>query len=139
MDRAKTFRGVRKGLKMFFGLLPDVLLVLSLVAVFLALVPDKTIAHWLGANSGMRGIAAAALLGSVSLIPGFIAFPLAAALHKGGVPLQVLAVFLTTLMMVGILTLPVERRFFGWKTAILRNALSFIGAIAVGFFMGFFL
>jgi hypothetical protein len=34
--------------------------------------------------------------------------------------------------MVGILTIPIEARFFGLKTAIIRNSLSFIGAILVG-------
>jgi len=48
-------------------------------------------------------------------------------------------VFITTLMMVGITTLPVESRYFGWKIALYRNGLSFIGALVVGLLMGLFL
>jgi hypothetical protein len=71
--------------------------------------------------------------------PGFIAFPLGAILVRSGVSYQVVAVFITTLMMVGILTLPLEAKYFGWRVSILRNALSFAGALLVGLLMGIFL
>jgi len=61
-----------------------------------------------------------------------VAFPLAALLLKSGVGYAVVAVFITTLMMVGVLTLPLEIRFFGRRVALLRNGLSFIGALIVG-------
>jgi hypothetical protein len=35
-------------------------------------------------------------------------------------------------MMVGVVTLPIERKFFGWRVAITRNILSFIGALIIG-------
>ena len=90
------------------------------------LVPEPVLPRWLGRGSGWAGIASAALLGSISLIPGFIAFPLGAILVRSGVSYQVIAVFITTLMMVGILTLPLEAKYFGWKVSILRNASEFL-------------
>ncbi|MGQ9534975.1 MAG: hypothetical protein ACUVTF_07070 [bacterium] len=93
----------------------------------------------LGKNSGMRGIGIAAVLGSVALIPMFITYPLAAILLKGGVSYQVLAVFITTLLMVGVLTLPIEVKYFGLKVSIIRNILSFIGALIIGLVIGLFL
>ena len=53
-------------------------------------------------------------------------------LVKTGVSFSVLSVFITTLKMVGILTIPIEAKFFGYKIAIIRNTLSFVGAILVG-------
>ena len=41
-------------------------------------------------------------------------------------------VIIPTLTMVGIITLPIEARYFGLKTALMRNALSFCGAIIIG-------
>jgi len=41
--------------------------------------------------------------------------------------------------MVGVLTLPLESKYFGWKVAVLRNVLSFIGAIIIGLIIGLFL
>jgi len=138
-DRGKTMAGLKKGTKMFLNILPALLTVLILVSVFLYAVPTHLLTAWLGRGSGWAGIASAAVLGSISLIPGFIAFPLGAILVKSGVSYQVVAVFITTLMMVGILTLPLEAKFFGWKVSIMRNALSFFGALLVGLLMGIFL
>jgi len=139
VDQRKTFEGIKRGLKMFLTLLPALLTVLILVSVFLYLVPDKTIVKLLGAKSGTMGIAIAALVGAIALIPGFIAFPLAKILLVKGVSYTVVAVFITTLIMVGVLTLPIEFKYFGKKAAIMRNVLSLFGAIIVGLLIGLFL
>jgi len=44
---------------------------------------------------------------------------------------MVLAAFTTTLMMVGILTFPIEKAYFGTKVTVVRNILSFFIALAV--------
>jgi uncharacterized membrane protein YraQ (UPF0718 family) len=139
VDRGKTATGLKRGMRMFLNILPTLLNVLILVSVFLYIVPNHVLTAWLGWGTGWAGITGAALLGSISLIPGFIAFPLGAILVRSGISYQVVAVFITTLMMVGILTLPLEAKYFGWKVSILRNALSFCGALLVGLLMGIFL
>jgi len=138
-DRGKTLLGLKKGTKMFLNIVPALLTVLILVSVFLNVVPTHLLTAWLGQGTGWTGIVSAALLGSVSLIPGFIAFPLGAILVRSGVSYQVIAVFVTTLMMVGVLTLPLEAKYFGWRVSILRNLLSFFGALLIGLLMGIFL
>ena len=139
LDRGKTFTGLKKGLRMFVNILPELLNILILVSVVLYLIPQSMLIRLLGRGSGITGISIAALTGSISLIPGFIAYPLAAILLKSGVSYGVLAVFITTLMMVGIVTLPLEARYYGLKTALLRNGLSFIGAIIIGILVGVFM
>jgi len=134
-DRRKTWTGIKKGLTMFLNLLPALLNVLILVAIVLSLVPQSRIVALLGKESGFGGYFMAAGVGSISLIPGFIAYPLCGILIKTGVKPGVVAVFITTLMMVGILTLPLEMKFFGMRTALLRNGLSFIGALVIGLLM----
>lgn len=109
IDRRKTVQGIRKGWRMLMKLLPQFLMLLVFVSVFLALVSQETLATVLGRQAGSLGVIAAACIGSVALVPGPIAYPLAGMLAESGVPLTVLAVFITTLMMVGILTFPVER------------------------------
>jgi len=134
-DRKRAWQGIKKGLTMFLNLLPSLLNVLILVAIFLSLVPQSRIVALLGKESGIGGYVVAALIGSISLIPGFIAYPLCGILVKTGINPGVIAVFVTTLMMVGILTLPLEIKFFGARTALLRNGLSFVGAILIGSIM----
>ena len=124
---------------MFLNLLPLLLLMLALISVVLFLIPNETLIHYMGKGSGIKGWSIAALLGSVALIPGFIAYPLCGILIKSGVAYTTIAVFITTLTMVGIVTLPLEAKFFGWKTSIIRNTLSFIAALLIGFVMMLFL
>lgn len=131
-DKKKTLKGVKKGIMMFLKILPTLITVIILVSVVLYFVSDKVLIEYLGKDAGVWAYLSAAIIGSVSIIPGFIAYPLASILLKTGVSLSVLSVFITTLKMVGILTIPIEAKFFGYKTAIIRNSLSFIGAILVG-------
>ena len=135
-DVKKTWIGIRKALKMFLNILPAILAVLILVSIFLFFLPNETLERYLGKDAGFMGYLIAALIGSVALIPGFIAYPLAGILVKNGVGYPVIAVFITTLMMVGVLTLPIEIKYFGVRTAILRNVLYFFGAIIIGAAIG---
>jgi len=132
LNKKKTTAGVKKGMKMFLNLLPPFITVLIAVSFVLAFLPKEVLQKLLGADSGIAGFFIAAGLGSIALIPGFIAYPLASVLLKNGVSYPVISVFITTLMMVGIVTLPIERKFFGWRVAITRNLLSFIGALIIG-------
>jgi uncharacterized membrane protein YraQ (UPF0718 family) len=138
-DLKKTMKGIKGGLAMFIKLLPVLLFMLALVSIVLFLIPEKTLIRFMGNDAGFTGWLIAGMLGSVALIPGFIAYPLCGILIKSGVSYGIIAVFITTLMMVGIITLPIEAKFFGWKISILRNVLSFIGALLVGFLMKLFL
>jgi uncharacterized membrane protein YraQ (UPF0718 family) len=137
-DRKKTFEGVKKGLIMLIRILPSILSVLILVSVVLYFLPNEVIVRYLGEEAGFSGYVLAALGGSVALIPGFIAYPLAGLLVRTGVSYPVIAVFITTLMMVGVLTLPVEIRYFGVKASLLRNALYLLAALIIGTLIGVF-
>ena len=138
-NRNKTWNGIRKGLAMFLKLLPVLIIMLALVSVALFLIPNETLVKYMGEESGIKGWLTAALIGSVALIPGFIAYPLSGILIDNGVAYSVIAVFITTLMMTGFLTLPVEVKFFGWKVSVLRNLASLVAALFIGLIMGFFL
>lgn len=129
-DRRKTLAGVRKGLTMFLSILPALAGVLAGVSLLLAAVTPEMLRDVLG-GSGPLPFVVALLVGSVALMPGFIAYPLAGVLRANGASNPVLAAFITTLMMVGVVTLPIEARFLGWRVALWRNALAFAGAVVV--------
>jgi len=135
-DRRKTWAGMQKGMRMFLNILPTFLTVLVLIAIFLYFIPESSIQRYLGAEGGLRGMAIGAGIGSIALMPGFVAYPLAAILIKEGASIATVAVFITTLMMVGAVTLPIEFRFMGVKASLLRNFLSLIGAVIVALLMG---
>lgn len=137
-DKRKTWTGVKQGIRMFLRTLPPIISVLILVSIVLSLLPNELIIKYLGDEAGFSGYIFAALAGSIALIPGFIAYPLSGILVKTGISYSVISVFITTLMMVGILTLPVEIQFFGVRTSIIRNCLFLIGALIIGLLIGLF-
>jgi hypothetical protein len=133
-DRRKTLAGVRRGLRMFVNLLPTLVAVLAVVSLLLAAVQPATLERWLG-GGGPLPFAIALIVGSIALIPGFIAFPLAGVLKDHGATTTVLSAFITTLLMVGVVTLPIQIRFFGRRIAVWRNLLAFGGAVVVALVM----
>jgi len=135
-DRKRTWTGLKKGMTMFVNILPQFLTVMALAAIFLYFIPESAIRDHLGERAGAAGWIVAAGIGSVALLPGFVAYPISAVLLKQGVSVAVLAVFITTLMMVGVVTLPLESKFFGTRAALLRNILSLIGALVVALLIG---
>ena len=139
IDRNKTLTGIKKGIRMFVNVLFPFLNILILISVFLYFLPPDIIPKMLGSGSGFRGILIAAAVGSVSLIPGFISYPIAATAIREGATYSATAVFITTLMMVGFITLPLEMQYFGKRAAVLRNFLSFIAAIIIGLLVGYLL
>ena len=139
VDRNKTWNGIKKGIAMFLKLIPVLIIMLALVSIVLLLIPNETLVEYLGESSGIKGWIAAALFGSIALIPGFIAYPLCGILIDSGVAYSVVAVFITTLMMTGFITLPVEAKFFGWKVSVIRNLVSLAAALFIGLIVGFLL
>jgi uncharacterized membrane protein YraQ (UPF0718 family) len=57
---------------MFLNIIPLMLTILIIVSIILFFTPKEFLIKWLGKDSGVFGIIAAAVLGSISLIPGFI-------------------------------------------------------------------
>ncbi|OCL26887.1 conserved protein, permease-related protein [Orenia metallireducens] len=137
-DKEKTIAGVRIGIKKLIKNLSVFLNMIILVSISLYFVSDQMIVKFLGQSSGFIGLILAMLLGSISLMPGFIAFPLAGILLAKGVSYTVIGGFTTTLMMVGVLTYPIEKEFFGIRVTIIRNFISLVVALLVSLLVGIF-
>lgn len=140
ISREKTRKALRITYKRFVKILPAFLTMLVLVSIVLFLVPEELISIYLGSNNRYVGVLIGALLGSITLMPGFIAYPLCGILLKKGVAYMVLSAFSTTLMMVGVLTYPVEKAYLGATATLIRNLISFaialVVALATGLFFG---
>ena len=134
-NKDKTKAALRKAWKSFDGILPQFLSVLLLVGLLLTVFSTETISRIIGPESGWLGVLAASAVGSVTLIPGFVAFAMSAELLHGGAGYMQIAAFISTLMMVGVATLPLEISYFGRKTAFLRNFLSFLFSFLVALIM----
>ncbi len=139
-NKERTIKAVKMAYKKLAKIAPAFLGLIIVVSIVLYLVPEQVISSSLGNDNKLLSVFLASFMGSITLMPGPIAYPLGAVLLKEGVSYMVLAAFTTTLMMVGILTFPVEKAYFGTKVTILRNIISFcialIVAAAIGLFFG---
>lgn len=135
-SREKTILALKKAWKAFENILPQFFSILIIIGIMLAAFTPRQISGLLGQESGFTGLLIAAVIGSITLIPGFVAFPLAAALLQSGAGYMQIAAFVSTLMMVGIVTLPLEIGYFGKKAAIARNAAAFFFSLALALVMG---
>lgn len=135
-DRQKTKMALKKAWKAFENILPQFLAILVIIGLAFAVLSPETITKLLGANSGVWGVLVASFIGSITLIPGFVAFPLAAALLKSGAGYMQIAAFVSTLMMVGVVTMPLEIKTFGKRATLVRNisayAFSLVAALVIG-------
>lgn len=139
-DKKKTLKSLKIAWTKFWKILPPFVSMLIMVALVLYLIPEAVISKYLGKGNLMFSTMSASLLGSITFMPGFIVFPLAGILLSKGVPYMVLSAFTTTLMMVGVVTFPLEKEYLGVKTTIIRNVsgllIALIVAIVTGFLFG---
>lgn len=135
-SKEKTVQALKKAWKSFENILPQFLSILLIIGVVLSVLNPTQISKFIGGESGWIGVLIASIIGSITLIPGFIAFPLSAALLKNGAGYMQIAAFISTLMMVGIVTIPLEVKYFGKKAAYLRNGLAFLFSLIVALVIG---
>ncbi|MBS3768077.1 MAG: permease [Candidatus Cloacimonetes bacterium] len=135
-NKEKTKQALQSSWKMFVKLLPALIMMMLLVSLVLGLIPRNTIAALMGEKAGWWGFSAMAVLGAVAHIPSLIAFPLSGSLLSEGAGVSTIAVFITTLTMIGVVTLPLEIKTMGKKFTILRNGISFIVAVIIALIMG---
>jgi uncharacterized membrane protein YraQ (UPF0718 family) len=135
-NRVRTKNALGFSWKLFRGMALPVLVTVWAIGLLLAFLTPHVIARTIGPGAGACGVLAAAILGSIVLVPAFVAFPLAGAILSQGASISAVAAFVTTLVMVGTLTAPLEAKFFGWRFALWRNGLSFIFALVIAFLMG---
>ena len=135
-DKNKTKMALKKAWKAFENILPEFLSVIMIVGILLACINPDVIAKLIGSQSGWLGVIISGLVGAITLIPGFIAFPTAAMVLKNGAGYMQIGAFISTLMMVGIVTAPVEIKYFGKKLTVLMNIISFLFSFLVAYIIG---
>ena len=135
-DKAKTKKALKVAVKSFIKMLPMVLMIIILIGLLLGLVPPERISQFIGEQAGWGGFFLIALTGAIMHIPSLLSFPLAASLLEGGAAITSVAVFITTLTMIGVIMLPLEIQVMGKKFAYLRNGISFIIAILIALILG---
>ena len=130
-NKEKTITALRKAYMKGIKILPRFLLVMAGFALIVTFVSPEMMQKYIGVKSGILGVATALGVGSISVMSGFAAFPLCAALRAEGIPYYIIAAFSVSLMTVGVVTFPIEKKFLGVPVAVTRNILSLAVSIVV--------
>ena len=133
-DGEKTRAAFRKAWGMMRGVLPQFMAIVLFVGLVLA------VQHLMGEEAGLKGMLMCSAIGSATLMPVMVAFPLVAQLLESGAGTAQMAVFVFTLTTVGVMTFPIEAKYLGAKVALLRNGaaylVSFVAACLMGVLLG---
>lgn len=135
-DKKRTLGAMKMGKGMMKNMLASIVGILFLLGVMLTFIPPETIESYLGGSNLFTSSVISALVGSITLIPAFVAFPLVGSLVDAGASIIPAVAFLTTLTMVGFVTFPLEKAEFGKKFALSRNIISFVFALIIALLMG---
>ncbi len=130
-DKKKTIMALKKAWKKMLNMSILFFFVMSLFSLAIAFLPPELLNNYIGKESGLKGVFVALGFGSVSVMPGFVAFPLAATLKNQGVPYYIIGAFTLSLMTIGFATFPLEKKFLGIKVALIRNFLSLLVSVLV--------
>jgi len=135
-NKKKTHMAMKKAWKSFENILPQFLCIIIITGISLAYLDEITISRLLGKESGTLGMCFAAIVGSIAFIPAFVAYPLAASLLATGAGYMQITMFITSLMMVGIITMPMEIEYFGKGITLRRTMLAFGHSVLCAIVMG---
>lgn len=135
-DKYKTKKAIISGLKSFENILPQFLCIIITVGILLAFFSTETISNIIGSNSGFIGVILSAIIGSITMMPTFVAFSLGNTLLSSGAGYAQVGALVSTLVLVGIITFPLESKYIGKRAAFLRNLIGFIFSIIVGIILG---
>jgi len=135
-----VFDGLNSGLSVLWMTVPLLVAAFLTAGMIQALIKEEIVKHWLGSQSGWRGLLLACVAGA--LIPGgpYVYYPIAAALLKTGAGLGVLVAFISAKNLWSISRIPLEVALLGseitltrfWITLVVPPLLGFLAELLFG-------
>ena len=135
-DKSKTKKAIILGLKSFENILPQFLCIIISVGILLSFFTTDTISKILGNSSGFLGIILADIIGAIAMMPTFVAFSLGNTLLLNGAGYSQVGTLVSSLVLIGLMTFPLESKYIGKRAALLRNLIAFLFSIIVGIILG---
>jgi uncharacterized membrane protein YraQ (UPF0718 family) len=125
--------GLVQGGKTMLSVIPLLIAAFLIAGLIQTLVTREVVTHWLGVESGWRGILLACLAGA--LMPGgpYVYYPIAAALLAAGASLGVLVAFVTAKNLWTLSRLPMEFALLGPQLTVTRFVVTLILPPLLGF------
>ncbi len=108
--------GVRNGAKLFWTVAPNLAVGFLLAGFLTAMLPQESIARWLGEGSGVKGLLAGTLGGALTPGGPFTHFPIVASLMGKGAALGPICAYIAAWALLGVNRIVVwEGPMLGWR------------------------
>jgi uncharacterized membrane protein YraQ (UPF0718 family) len=138
-DAEKGRKSLQVAGQTLYRMAPLLLSIFALIGLLQEFVPPELISTWLGSHNRFLSLLNGGLIGAIAIGPPVAAFPIAGSLIDSGAWPPAAAAFIVSWVSVGVVTLPIEAHVFGWRFALLRNAITFISALLIGLLIGGFI
>ena len=135
-SKDKTKPALKKSLKSFENIMPQFLGIIFVVGLMLAVLKPEVISTIIGKDSGIFGVIISGVVGSIVMMPTFVAFPTADMLLKSGAGYSQVGALVSTLTLIGVVTFSLESKYIGKKAAFYRNSVAFVFSFVVAFIIG---
>lgn len=135
-DKTKTKKAIKIAFKSFESIMPQFLFIILIVGFLLSILNPESISNLIGPNTKALGVFIASIIGSITMMPTFVAFSTGNTLLLNGAGYGQVAALISTLTLVGVMTFSLESRYIGKKAAFLRNFIAFLFSFVVAFIMG---
>jgi uncharacterized membrane protein YraQ (UPF0718 family) len=133
--------GLRMAWEMLLQVLPLLVFAFVVAGMVQVLIPQALLAHWIGKESGLRGILVGAVAGAIAPGGPYVSLPIVASMMRAGASVGTLVAFVTGWSLWAVGRLPLEIGILGWKLTVIRLASTLLfpplaGLIAQTFFSG---
>lgn len=135
-NKDKTKNALIKSCKSIENIMPQFLSIIVIVGLMLAFIDTNTISKLIGNESGFFGVLFSSVIGSIVMVPTFVAFSTANTLLNSGAGYAQVAALVSTLTFIGIMTFTLEAKYIGKKAAFYRNLFAFLFSFVVAYFIG---
>jgi len=119
-------------------LIPLLVAILFVIGFSEVLLPKELISHWLGGQSGLKGIMIACGLGAITPGGPFVSYPLVATFYKAGAGIGPLVSFITAWSLWAFTRMPLEVSLVGIRLTLIRLVSTLLFPPLAGMIAGFF-
>ncbi|MFC1899932.1 permease [Chloroflexota bacterium] len=133
--------GLKAASNLLLQVLPLLIFAFIIAGIAQYLIPTEVLSHWVGQESGFRGILIGTAIGG--FMPGgpTVCLPIVAGLARLGASVGTMVALLTSWSLLAVARIPMEIGIMGWKFWLIRLACTFFfppiaGLIADTLFSG---
>ncbi|UCG39755.1 MAG: permease [bacterium] len=117
--------GLKAGFRILTQILPLLILAFVVAGMIQVLIPREVIAHWVGAESGLKGILLGTLAGGLTPGGPYVSLPMMAGFMQAGAGLGTMVAYITAWSLWAVARLPMEVGILGWRFTMIRLACTF--------------